>query len=73
MNGLIERLAEWYLRRRGRVVLPRLFVGLVVGGNATAWRRKPYFKDVSEWNVTIPECGDVIALNGSTVTYWWQR
>jgi hypothetical protein len=44
---MLERLAEWYLNRRGRVVLPRIFVGLVFG-NAVATETEP-----GVWHVVL--------------------
>lgn len=34
----LERLAAWYLGRRGRVVLGSPFIGMAIGGNALAVR-----------------------------------
>ncbi len=62
---MIERLAAWYLKRRGRCVLPRAFVGLAVGyGQAVLIAGDC---DNSIWRVTVPgECLP-IALNHAIV------
>lgn len=59
---LAERLCERYLHRRGRVVLPRAFVGAAFGFCHVV-KREP-----SVLTVTLPfaEC-EIIALNHSYV------
>jgi hypothetical protein len=63
---MIERLAVWYLARRGRVVLPFPFIGMAMGfgiaikiGDDDAY---------TTWNVSIPKIGRIVALNNSVVT-----
>lgn len=57
---LVERLCEAFLQRRGRMVLPRLFIGLAVG-YGTARQRKDGI-----WEVYVPTPpGRLIALNNA--------
>ena len=63
---MIERLAIWYLSRRGRTVLPFPFIGLVIGyGVATKTGDAGGYV---EWQVSMPKTGKIIALNNSVVT-----
>jgi hypothetical protein len=60
---MIERLAIWYLRSRGIVVLPRAFVGLVVGyGQAIKLTSDGEF---ATYNVEVPAAAQPIILNNS--------
>jgi hypothetical protein len=59
---MFERIAEWYLKRRGRVVLPRFWIGIAVSGNAVAVETSP-----GQWQVSLPCRGFTYALNGSIV------
>lgn len=57
----LERHAERYLKRRGRMVLPRAFVGLAVGyGQAV---RTGGDGDYDNWAVSVPRGFPAIALN----------
>lgn len=62
---VIETLAEWYLKRRGRVVLPRAFVG-VAFGFCRVYRddERNAFTVLPMWS---PGFGAVIALNNTTI------
>jgi hypothetical protein len=62
---MIERLAEWYLKRRGRAVLPRCFVGLAVGAGLAVRKRES--SGFSQWEVEIPSSGKLWALNNSMI------
>jgi hypothetical protein len=66
MTAMIERLAVWYLSRRGRVVLPFPFIGLVIGyGVATKTGEADGYV---ESQVSVPKIGKLVALNHSVVT-----
>lgn len=59
---MLERISEWYLRRRGRVVLSRLFMGIAIG-NCT-------MKRIGEGHYrvfTAHPSPQIIALNCSLV------
>lgn len=62
---MIERLAIWYLKRRGLYVLPHGFVGMIIGGNAVAVEEE--YDGI--FIVTLPSRRPVIALNGSQVMF----
>jgi hypothetical protein len=66
MNAMLERLAEWYLTRRGRVVLPRAFVGFAVGNCVVTKTGSDGIYDV--WQMLSPKGFPYIALNRSMVT-----
>lgn len=59
---MLEGIAEWYLKRRGRIVLGRRFEGIAVG-NATMIQQ-----DAGAWTV-LPNGPNpqIIALNHSYV------
>lgn len=59
----LERLAAWYLRRRGRVVLPVPFVGMAIGGNALALRHRDGFT----YTVMLQPGAPVVVMSGSSV------
>jgi hypothetical protein len=61
---MIKQLALWYLKRCGLYVLPRVFVGMVIGGNAVAVEQED-----GVFNVTLPSRRPVIALTGSQVMF----
>jgi hypothetical protein len=63
MTQWLERLAEWYLRRRGRVVLPRAFIGMALG-YAQAVRLEGD-GDYSVYRVEVPAFAKPIVLNNS--------
>ena len=61
---MLERLAEWYLERRGRTVLSSTFIGMAIGGYAQAIK----IGDDGSYDcyrVMILKCGDVLVLNHS--------
>lgn len=61
---MFERIAIWYFRRLGRIVLPRYFIGLAIGGAAIA-----EIENVQDgwttYKVLVPSIGDAIVLNRS--------
>jgi hypothetical protein len=61
---VIENLAIWYLKRRGRFVLPRIFLGLVFG-NAIATETEP-----GTWTVLLdPRApNQLITMTNSIIT-----
>jgi len=61
MRRWLEQLCEWYLTRRGRVVLSRYFNGIALG-NATAIEESPGL-----WSVVTYPQSRIIVLNNSTV------
>lgn len=64
---MMEQLAVWYLARRGRVVLPRFFIGFAVGF-ATAVKQKGADTNTYDvWQIDVPKHCDIIALNNSLV------
>jgi hypothetical protein len=63
---IVERLAVWYLERRGRFVLPFPFIGMVVG-YAVATKTGEDDSCV-EWEVRMPKIGRLVVLNNSVVT-----
>lgn len=59
LNNL-EDLAAWFLARRGRSVLPRFFIGMVISGNAFAQRNYDgYEVRLAHWDAPV------WVLNGS--------
>jgi hypothetical protein len=63
MNAHLERLARWYLARRGIVTLPRTFVGLAIGyGQAIKLTSDG---DFATYNVEVPAFAKPIILNNS--------
>jgi hypothetical protein len=60
---MFEQLAEWYLKRRGRIVLSRFFTGMVVG-DAIVFERGS-----GDWEVHLRSGGPLIVLNNSIVTH----
>ena len=66
MAAMLEVLAERYLHWRGRVVLPRAFVGFAVGNCIVMWKGCDSVSD--EWQVFSPKGFPFIALNNSIVT-----
>jgi hypothetical protein len=62
MSRAFEYLAESYLKRRGRLVVPRCFIGVIVGNAIVTG--KP-----DKMLVSVPFASEVIALNGSIVTW----
>ncbi len=61
---MIERLAIWYLNRRGIVVLPRFFVGIAIG-YGTAFLTRHVGHDL--WEVTLPRRSPYVAINNTVV------
>ena len=63
---MFEALAEWYLKRVGRIVLPRIFVG-VAFGHCHVYRdhKRNAYTVLPMW---LPEAGTVIALNRTVLT-----
>lgn len=60
----LERWAERYLEKRGRYILPRLFVGMIIGGHATAVK----LNGIEGWDryeVMLPAIGKRIAVCNS--------
>jgi len=59
--NLLDQLAEWWLRRRGRMVLPPDFYGLAVSNC--------HVQSVADgvYEVTLPHGGGIAALNHSIV------
>lgn len=61
----MEALAEWYLRRCGRVVLPRAFAGVAFGHcHVYHDSERNTFMVLPMWS---PGLGTVIALNNTTI------
>lgn len=61
----LEDRAEQYLKRRGRCVLPRAFVGLAVGhGQAVKTSSDAYYDN---WAVSVPRGFPPIALNNTVM------
>ena len=66
MASVLEQLAEWYLHRRGRHVLPRTFFGLAVG---YCYVRYDEAHNTFEVMPIHPQSmNTIIALNHSVVT-----
>jgi hypothetical protein len=65
---MIERLAVWYLERRGRAVLPRNFMGFAVGFGSAIKQHKMSNGTTDVWEIRVPKNSDLIALNYSLVT-----
>jgi hypothetical protein len=65
---MMERFAVWYLQRRGRVVMPRVWIGLAISGDAIAQEIEPY-----TWQVILPPVPPLLmAFNGSMVQKLWK-
>ena len=65
MHLMLERLAVWYLNRQGHTVLPLTFIGFAVGyGNVIKKDSDAYY---DHWEMWVPKCGRIIALNNSVV------
>ena len=65
MNCALDRLATWWLKRRGVTVLPRPFIGMALG-YATA-QRLAVDGVYAHWQVTVPKGFPPIVLNNSIV------
>jgi hypothetical protein len=63
--AVIERWAEWYLERRGRVVLPRIFIGIAFGHCVAI--KTGGDRDYDHWSVVAPKTGKVYALTNSVI------
>ena len=63
--SIIERMAEAYLSRRGRVVLPRMFNGLAIGHAEAVCISQDEIS--SHWQITLNSKPDLIALNRSLI------
>lgn len=63
---MLERLAMWYLAKRGITVLPRDFVGMALG-MATAVQQHPNLWQVCA--ITSDADFKIIALNHTVVDY----
>lgn len=63
----LERLAEWYLERRGRMVLPRMFFGMAIGGYASAFKIGGTGQ-YDEYQVMIMKGSQLIAMTNSIIT-----
>lgn len=67
---MLERVAEWYLERRGRMVLPRVWNGIVLAGPQSVAVLEQQHGDIGDiWRVALPpqnacryvaQCGAVI-------------
>jgi len=64
---MFEQLAEWYLQRRGRTVLPRIFIGIVFGGCVA--QRVESDGRYDHWTVIVPSCGQLVTMTSSQVIY----
>ncbi len=65
--NIIEKAAVWYLSRKGRVVLPRIWIGMALGFGA-AFSHEPVEQDKpSVWTVSLPPGGRLYALNHSMI------
>jgi hypothetical protein len=62
---VIERLAIWYLKRRGMCVLPPGFIGFAVGYAQVFKRGGDQHCD--HWSMITPKNCKIIALTHSTV------
>ena len=63
--GWAEGVAERFLKRRGRCVLPRAFVGLAVGHGQAV--RTGGDADFDNWTVSVPRGFLPIALNNTVM------
>jgi hypothetical protein len=63
MSEIIERLAVWYLKRRGVAILPRAFIGFATGYCTATKTGEAGTYD--EWMLIVPKVGRIIALNNS--------
>lgn len=65
---MLEKLAEWYLKRCGRVVPSRYFSGMIIGGPASSARCVGVSNGMSSWNVDIPQRAiELIALDSARI------
>lgn len=58
---MFERLAEWYLQRCGKFIIPYTFVGIAFG-YAEAVEAPP-----GVWTVIVPQHSRIISVNHSIV------
>lgn len=63
MNWL-ERWAEKFLRKRGRVVLSRHFTGIAMGNACGIYRDNGHY---TEYRITVPRGARPIVINNSTL------
>ncbi|WP_024517034.1 hypothetical protein [Bradyrhizobium sp. Tv2a-2] len=64
LGAHLERIAVQFLKRRGRFILPRVFVGIAVG-YATVLREK--VGDGAVYYIYMPPGHELMALNHTTV------
>ena len=69
---MLERLAERYLKSRGRCVLPRTFIGLAVG-YGQAVRIVVNSDGYDTWTVSVPTGFPPIALNHTIMVQGQER
>jgi hypothetical protein len=65
LMSAIERLAEGYLNKRGRVVLPRVFTGVAFGHCVAI--KTGGDETYDHWDVITPKEGRLYALNNCYV------
>lgn len=66
LPAIIESLCVRYLKKRGRVVLPRMFVGMAFG-NCEVHERDNQLSSHARFDVFMPRGGGIIALNHTMV------